>query len=187
VDDRDAELHAGIIAGKEEAVAEFEQRYREPFIARGVRKGLSTEDAEDAYQEVFLSTIERAATLEGPLGLSLRKYASTAMRYRIAEYHRGRPSEASLDELAERNKDSSVGARPAPPGNASEEIRAAVRRCLDGLRESYRVILELLFYDQVPADSVADSLGVARNTVYQTKGRALEQIRPCLEEALRAG
>lgn len=186
--DRDAELHAAIIAGKEDAVAEFERRYRTPFIARAVHKGLSPEDAEDAYQEVFLSTIQRAATLQGPLGLSLRKYASMAMRFQIAEHHRALPGELSLDDLGQREKEAGREARPpAVASQASDRVRAAVRRCLDLLREGHRVVLELLFYDQMSPEAIAETVGVARNSVYKTKTRALQQIRPCLEEALHAG
>jgi len=185
--DRDAELHAAIVAGKEDAVAEFERRYRTPFIARAVHKGLSPEDAEDAYQEVFLSTIQRAASLEGPLGLSLRQYASMAMRFQIAEHHRALPRDLSLDDLGDREKDAGREAHlPAAASQTSDRVRAAIRRCLDLLREGHRVVLELLFYDQMSPEAVADTVGVARNSVYKTKTRALQHIRPCLEEVLHA-
>lgn len=183
--DRDAELHAAIIAGKEDALGEFEQRYRRPFIARGVGKGMSPEEAEDAFQEVFFSTIQRAGTLEGSLGLSLRQYASRAMGFRIVDHFR-RPVELSFDEIEDID-----GRDIAPAGTPSESqgdarIRVAVRRCLDELSEAYRAILEAIFIGQMVPDTVAQTLGMPRNTIYKAKGRALEKIRPCLEEALHA-
>ncbi|MHB8689080.1 MAG: RNA polymerase sigma factor [Candidatus Dormibacteraceae bacterium] len=183
--DRDAEMHAAIIAGEDEALAEFEQRYRRPFIARGTGKGLSPEEAEDAFQEVFFSTVQRAGTLEGPLGLSLRKYASRAMGYRIAEHFR-RPAEESLDEIDD------TDTRPIPMAGSSSEsavnnrLRDAVRRCLDDLSETYRAILEAIVVGQMAPNTVAETLGLPRNTIYQAKGRALKRIRPCLEEAVHA-
>lgn len=183
--DRDAELHAAIIAGKEEALAEFEQRYRRPFIARGVGKGMSPEEAEDAFQEVFFSTVRRAATLEGPLGLSLRQYASRAMGYHIADHFR-RPAEVGLDEIENTARRQFAPAVTSPEPRAHDRIRDAVRRCLDGLSETYRAILEAIFVGQMAPEMVAETLGVPRNTVYKAKGRALEKIRPCLEDALHA-
>jgi RNA polymerase sigma factor (sigma-70 family) len=181
--DRDAEMHAAIIAGREEALAEFEQQYRGPFIARGTGKGMSLEEAEDAFQEVFFSTVRRAATLEGPLGLSLRKYASRAMGYRIAEHFR-RPTEASLDEMEDTDTRQIPTAESSPASAVNNRLRDAVRRCLDALSETYRAILEAIVVGQMEPGAVAEALGLPRNTVYKAKGRALKQIRPCLEEAL---
>jgi len=180
--DPDAELHAAIIAGEQAAVAEFDQRYREQFMSRGVRKGMPLADAEDAWQEVFIGTIQRARSLTGPLGQSLRQYASKAMGNRIADYHRSRERELrvdlSVDELAPTDA-------PAH-SHADERVRAEVRRCLERVGDTHRVILEALFTEQLTPEALADTLGVPRNTVYQKKIRALARIRPCLEEALRA-
>jgi RNA polymerase sigma factor (sigma-70 family) len=176
--DRDAMLHAAIIACEENAVAEFEQRYRKGFITRGLCRGLTAEDAEDAWQEVFLSTIDRAATLTGPLGLSLRQYASRAMGNQIADHHRGRRSNISLDEVA------ADPPSERPPVN--ERIRAAVKRCLERVADNHRVLLEALFVEEVPPDILAETLAVPRNTIYKRKSRAFAEIRPCLEEALGA-
>jgi RNA polymerase sigma factor (sigma-70 family) len=185
--DRDAELHAAIIAGKEDALAEFERRYRLPFIARGVAKGLSVEDAEDAFQDIFLSTAQRASTLEGPLGLSLRRYANGAMGFRIAEYldNRSRgPKVVTIDTVG----DDSAQLRAPEPASAEpqsdEHTRAAVRRCLEGLSEGGRAILEAIYFGQLSPELAAESLVVARNTLYKGKTRALDKIRPCLDQAL---
>jgi DNA-directed RNA polymerase specialized sigma24 family protein len=56
---------------------------------------------------------------------------------------------------------------------------------MEAIKASYRVLLELLFYEGLPAEAVAELLGVEVNTVYKTKGRAIGRIKPCLEEALR--
>ena len=187
--DRDAALHAAIIAGKEDALAEFEQRYRHPFIARGVAKGMSVEDAEDAFQDVFLSTAQRAATLEGPLGLSLRKYATGAMGFRIAEYlddRSCRPKVTSIDTIGDGNTQLAESEPDSVKPQSDDYIRAAVRQCLEGLSEGGRGILEAIYFGQLSPELVAETLGVARNTVYKAKGRALDKIRPCLEDALHA-
>jgi RNA polymerase sigma factor (sigma-70 family) len=185
--DRDAELHAAIIADKEDALAEFEQRYRLPFIARGVAKGMSVEDAEDAFQDVFLSTAQRASTLEGPLGLSLRRYANGSMGFRIAEYldnRTRRPKVMSIDTVGDDNAQLAAPEPASVEPQSDEHIRAAVRRCLEGLSEGGRAILEVIYFGQLSPELAAESLGVARNTVYKAKTRALDKIRPCLEEAL---
>jgi RNA polymerase sigma factor (sigma-70 family) len=187
--DRDAELHAAIIAGKEDALAEFERRYRLPFIARGVAKGMSPEDAEDAFQDVFLSTAQRAATLEGPLGLSLRKYATGAMGFRIAEYlddRSRRPKVTSIDTIGEGNSRLAAPEPATVEPQSDDHIRAAVRQCLERLSEGARAILEAIYFGQLSPELVAETLGVARNSVYRAKARALDKIRPCLEEALHA-
>lgn len=183
--DRDAELHARIIAGEEEAVAEWEREYRDRLFRYATRKGLPPEDAEDAFSDAFFATMKRAASLEGPLGLSLRKHAFAVVANKIADFHRRRTDDpVSLDRLIEEGNDE--GAILAAPHSTrpDERIVEAIRRCMQAIKGSYRILLELLYYEQFPVDVVAERLGVEVNTVYKTKSRAIARIKPCLEEAL---
>jgi RNA polymerase sigma factor (sigma-70 family) len=182
--DRDAELHARIISGEEEAVAEWEREYRDRLFRYAMRKGLPPEDAEDAFSDAFFATIKRAASLEGPLGLSLRKHAFAVVANKIADFHRRRTDDpVSLDRLIEEGKDDPAIAAPHST-RPDERIVEAIRRCMQAIRGSYRILLELLYYEELPVDVVAERLGVEVNTVYKTKGRAITRIKPCLEEAL---
>jgi RNA polymerase sigma factor (sigma-70 family) len=183
--DRDAAIHARIVAGEMSAVAEWEGLYRDRLIAYAIRKGLSAEDAEEAFSDAFFATMRRASTLHGPLGLSLRKHAFGVVGHKIADFHRKAADHAeSLDKLIE--ADPAVRLlHPAPPSiQPDARIVEAVRRCLETIKASYRVLLELLYYEGLPAEAVAELLGVEVNTVYKAKGRAISRIAPCLEEAL---
>jgi RNA polymerase sigma factor (sigma-70 family) len=167
------------------AVAEWEGLYRDRLIAYASRKGLSAEDAEEAFSDAFFATMRRASSLDGPLGLSLRKHAFGVVANKIADFYRKAADNAeSLDELIEKDP----AGLPLPPAPLSVQpdarIAEAVRRCMETIKASYRVLLELLYYEGLPAEAVAELLGVEVNTVYKAKGRAIGRIKPCLEEAL---
>ena len=182
--DQDAELHAALIAGEEDAVAEFEQRYRRQFIAHGKAKGMSLEDSEDAWQDVFFASAREAHRLT-PLGEGLRKYAWGMMRNLVADHYEKQSSaHESLDE--EQVSREAIRHQRVAPTMVDNSIRQAVRRCLEGLSAAPRALLEALFTEGLPPDVLAERLGIPRNTVYKRKTRALTQIRPCLEEALCA-
>lgn len=184
--DRDAAIHARIVVGERSAVAEWEELYGDRLIAYATRKGLSPEDAEEAFSDAFFATMRRASSLEGPLGLSLRKHAFGVVANKIADFHRKADHQTdSLDRLIEEDP-AGLPVHPMSPSVQTDaRIANAVRRCMEAIKASYRVLLELLFYEGLPAEAVAELLGIEVNTVYKTKGRAISRIKPCLEEALR--
>jgi RNA polymerase sigma factor (sigma-70 family) len=173
------------VVGERSAVAEWEELYRDRLIAYATRKGLSPEDAEEAFGDAFFATMKRASSLEGPLGLSLRRHAFGVVANKIADFHRNASHHVdSLDKLFEENPAGLPVYPVSPSVQPDARIANAVRMCLEAIKASYRVLLELLYYEGLPAEAVAELLGVEVNTVYKTKGRAISRIKPCLEEAL---
>jgi RNA polymerase sigma factor (sigma-70 family) len=68
-----------------------------------------------------------------------------------------------------------------------EATQAAVRTAVAGLSEPQRRLIEMRFYDEVPADEAAAALGVSRQGVFYRQREALRKLRSALSIASSAG
>ena len=81
----DAELHVGILAGDQGSIRRWHDRVM-PVVRRVLRrKGIPDEDAEEIFDDVFVSTIRHAVTIT-PLGSGLRPYIMGAAWRKIADH-----------------------------------------------------------------------------------------------------
>ncbi len=179
--DVDAELHLGILAGHESALAAWEARYRSTMCRRARQLGLPEIEAENAFEEALHQTMLRANQLL-PLGSSLRRFAYTVLRRRIADYHRRHEGHemVDLEQLADDERPFS----PVSPrtDEAGGDLSSRLRDCLDRLPERYRMMLEALYVERMRVDDLAGKLGIKPNSVIVARRRALAEVRGCMEE-----
>ena len=72
------------------------------------------------------------------------------------------------------------------PAEAEEEAPIDSQRltgCLEALPERERTVLVMTFYDDRPADAVAQELGLSAGNVRVIRHRGLERLRGCMDAA----
>ncbi len=173
----DAVLHAGIIARQARALEIWEERYRHRIIHAGIRDGLSDDASEEVWYSEVLTTIwDKAETIK-PLGSGLKHYSFGIMRMQARSYRRQElGASASFEETQITS--------PAPPSAMPANRRAEVRRCLEALSPRDRLLVELVCMERVDVEVVAEEFGILPRSIQRATERAMQKIRPCLEESL---
>lgn len=153
----------------------------EDFVAhdrfvRDLARRLLAEDvhgAEDLAQDVWSAAIERPpphrSSLRGWLRAVTLALNTNRLRRHVPSY------DATLD------------ARARPDAHSAEQVelaaqRRAVARAVHELREPYRAVVLLRFYESLPPREVASRLGRPVETVNTQIKRALAQIRLALQK-----
>src|SRR4051794_14321568 len=124
-------VHVGVIARDHESLIAFEGHLRSRAIWRARRVGLSNEDAEEVWQDVFLSAVDRAPYLV-PLGRSLRNYALTAVHHASVDRVRARVRRGEVS-LEMEDSDARWRLRGSGASSVSEATADALRRCRESL------------------------------------------------------
>lgn len=94
-----------------------------------------------------------------------------------------RTDEEDIDEVIDTLQDDGPGALEVIAG---AERRAGVKRCMEGLSDTHRECLNLVFYEELSLAEVASLQGCPENTVKTRLFHARQNIRRCLEKLLRA-
>jgi RNA polymerase sigma factor (sigma-70 family) len=166
----------------------FDRRYRGLLLGVGRRLGLSASDAEDAAQETLAAFVEkyRAGQYRRESG-RLRDWLAGIMAHKVRDIQRRTHRERSQMGGIRRNstieavEDSSIAA------SIEQEWTAAVlRECLERVRQEVLPqaleSFELYALHQLPAQVVAERLGISVDSVYQNKRRILGRIRQLLPQ-----
>lgn len=139
------------------------------------RRHLRDEDAaHDLAQHVLVLAIEklRAGEIREPDRIA--SFVFGTCRMVVMEMRRG---ERRRDELLEQfSEDLSI----ADIAIAPRLDEAKVARCLEKLAERERTVMVLSFYDDEPAEKVAESLGLTAGNVRVIRHRALGKLRDCV-------
>ena len=144
-------------------LAAFDQlvlRYRAAVVrvAQGI---VGREHAEDVAQDALLLAFKALPSIEEPR--KFPAWLSAITRHRAARFgkreHEQRSHQVLLDELLLENLASL--ARPFADELDNEELR----RALEEVPESYRLVLRLRFLDEMPLKRIAAFLGAPLSTV----------------------
>jgi len=184
-------LRAGDAAAFEQLVRDHGGR-----MLAVVRRFLgSEEDAQDAVQEAFLSAFKALDRFEGQsrLGTWLHRIAVNAALMKLRS-RKSRPNEQSADDLLPKFLEDGHQAAPASEwrngGLAAlekAETRDLVRRSIDELPESYRIVLLLRDIEEKDTEETAQLLGMTPNAVKTRLHRARQALRALLDPHLRGG
>ena len=184
-------LRAGEAAAFEQLVRDHGGR-----MLAVVRRFLgSEEDAQDAVQEAFLSAFKALDRFEGQsrLGTWLHRIAVNAALMKLRS-RKSRPNEQSADDLLPKFLEDGHQAAPASEwrngGLAAlekAETRDLVRRSIDELPESYRIVLLLRDIEEKDTEETAQLLGMTPNAVKTRLHRARQALRALLDPHLRGG
>lgn len=170
----DPELGAAIVAGDEDAEAEFFLRYA-TRVRRQVDHALrSHAEAEDLTSEILQAALSalRRGSFRGESQLST--FVHAVGRNKIGEhFRRRRPLTTELtDELG------LEAPGPSPDESSSRlQLAVAIRRALLELKPKYRQVLCLFYYQELSVAEIAGRLEVSPRTVSEWKDYGLRVIR----------
>lgn len=152
------------------------------------------ETAEDLVQETFLAALRSARSFEGRS--SFRTWLTGVLRHKIVDRMRqGQPAADGTIDAFERwseglFKDNGKWRRGPQawrplPGNDDErtELTKAIENCLGKLPPQTAEMFVLREQHDVPADRLADSLGITTAHLWVRLHRARLALRKCLESS----
>lgn len=157
-----------------EAEAELYRRFAPRVRLYGLKHLRDAQAAADLMQQVLFMTIEglRAGKLREPGRVG--SFVFGVCRMVVLELRRGR---ARRERLLQQYGDDLLIADPSVAPRLDHE---RVAGCLDRLSERERSVLLLTFYEEKPANEVADALGLTASNVRVIRHRALERLRDCV-------
>ena len=194
----EADLLAGLRRGDDQAFEALVRRFSGAMLA-AIRRILRNEDdARDALQDAFVSVFRAVGRYQGESRLAtwLHRIAVNAALMKLRG--RRRHPEASIEALLPRFQDDGHEVVPNEPWKVSEaaadeaieratraETRELVRRAIDELPETYRVVLILRDIEELSTDEAAHLLEVTPNAVKIRLHRARQALRAKLDPSLR--
>lgn len=153
-------LHAGLVAGDEQALTEVYERYAALVFTVALRLVRDPASAEDVVQEVFVQVWRQPAMFDPAAG-TLRSW--------LAMLARRRAIDAIRRSARQRRRAEAAGAPPAGTDPAEAAIDAAlassVRTAVAALPDAQRTAVLLAYAGGLTAREIAARLGVPEGTV----------------------
>lgn len=140
--------------------------------------------AEDLFQSTHLILCEKWRQYEP--GTNFLAWARQIARYEFLASvdharHRLVAVEAEVLEAALSKVQSSSRATSA---NRLASKRRALQKCLEGLQDRSRQILELRYEQGLPCNTIARQLGMLPNALYKLLSRVRQGLATCVERAM---
>ena len=127
------------------------------FVLRLVRNDAT---AEDLISEVFLDVWRQAGKFEGRSQVST--WLLSIARFKALSVLRRKPESELDDETAEAIEDTS----DTPDVTLEKKQKAdIIRKCLSGLSNEHREIVDLVYYHEKSVEEVAEIVGIPEATV----------------------
>jgi RNA polymerase sigma-70 factor (ECF subfamily) len=180
-------------AGEPEAFETLVRTHSAPLLRVARRFLRDEEDARDAVQDALISAYRSIGRFDAEARLSTWLHRivvnSSLMKLRTRRRH----PEESIDDLLPHFADDGhqVPANSEWPLSADEllvrdEIRELVRRNIDELPESSRVVLLLRDIEEMSTEETAEKLGITPNAVKVRLHRARQALRARLDPHMRS-
>lgn len=138
----------------------------------------SPENAEDAVQRMFEYVIPKIKNDEINSPSGLLSYMLTGARhsyYKIVE-------KFDTDDLEE-IRESFVSEPEQAWRLISQDHQAALKVCLDKLKEHYRDLMVFLFsHPNADSEDIAEHFGISLNNAWIRKHRAVQMVSDCVKE-----
>jgi RNA polymerase sigma-70 factor (ECF subfamily) len=189
----DAQLLERLKRGEAEAFETLVRRHS-PALLRVARRILrNEEDAREALQDAFVSIFKSIGRFVGDSRLATWLHRVTVNAALMKLRTRRRHPETSIEELLPRFRDDghevSGNARWSEPASeliARKETAEFVRRMVDSLPDSYRVVLVLRDFEELSTEEVARMLEATPNAIKIRLHRARQALRAKLDARFRA-
>ena len=182
----DRDLIAACLAGDSAAWETLVARYQRLVYSIPLKARLSTDDAADIFQSVWLKLYEKLDGLRDHEKLSSWLITTTTREvWRVAARNRRDAAPAASDEDEPGNSLEQIAAT-APLADAEREVleqQQLVRDALEALPDRCRNLLTLLFYekDEMSYAEIARRVGMPVPSVGPTRARCLEKMRRLLK------
>ena len=152
------------------------RRYSSMVYRLAYARTRSRADAEDIYQEVFLSLTKCEMTFESEEQLKawlLRATANRSVNLFRSAWRRHVQTVEAIPEAAEQRE--------------SGERFDALNRALDGLSSRYRTVIHLYYYEEMTVDEISAALGVKPATIRSRLARGRERLKAKLTGSREGG
>ena len=179
-------------AGEEAAFEQLVRTQGGRMLAVARRLLGDEEDARDAVQEAFAAAFRSVASFAGSCRLStwLHRIAVNAALMKLRR-RRSRPEDA-IEDLLPKFREDGHQAHPSIPWEEPveemlerEEMCALVRKLVEQLPATYRSVLVLRDFEELPTSEVAELLGITENAVKIRLHRARQALRTLLDPYVR--
>lgn len=159
--------------GRASAWNQLVVRYRRLVYSIPMRMGLSSDDADDVFQNTFLS-LHRQIERGDILG-SLPAWLSTVARNESIATLRRRRRLTGLEESEEQATED-----PMKEMEMMVDSHRALR-ALEGMRDKCRELLTALYVDGLSYEEVNQKLGMPLGSIGATRQRCIDTLRKLLE------
>ena len=171
--EQDCDLIARILAGDESAMQDLYARYGQRLYAYALRLTGDPATAEDVTQDTLIIAWRTAGEYRGTGHLIAWLLGIVHHRAMKALQHTPRP----IDSL----EDTIPGTGPSPEEQAqTQEMSEWVRQGLQDLSPAHRAVLELVFYQGMSLNEVAEICGCPLGTVKSRLSYARKHLRGVL-------
>jgi RNA polymerase sigma-70 factor, ECF subfamily len=165
--------------------AEILAHHAERLAGYLISLGATAGEAEDLVQDVAVAVTDSPATPDNPLAWLLtiaRRRWIDRLRHREVHQRRELPLDA-LDEAL-----SATFAEPDPDLDLSMETEAAALRiCLGHLAPQARRMIDLHYWQDCDAESIAQTLSWQENAVRVALSKIRRTLAECVQRTLRRG
>jgi RNA polymerase sigma-70 factor, ECF subfamily len=181
----DEELIGRVRGGETRLFGELVRRYQDPVFAMALRLLGDASDAEDVAQEAFLRVHRGLEGFKGDAKFSTWLYRITCnlctdWLRKNRRHGRKMTSLEAATELVDTRVQLERGLEEA------EELQS-LRTALDGLRERYRSLVILHYYQGLPCQQISEIMGMPMKTVETRLYRARRMLRERLEKSGQEG
>lgn len=190
--DEDATMVRRIKAGEQEAFAELVRAHGGRLLAVARRFLGDEHDAQDAVQDAFVSAFKSMDSFHGRSKLATWLHRIVVNSALMKLRSRKRKPERSIDDLLPSFLDDGHMSQPATQWAVTHdraigerETRELVRRRIEQLPESYRVVLLLRDIEGMNTEETAKTLGIAVGAVKTRLHRARQALRTLLDPDMR--
>jgi RNA polymerase sigma-70 factor, ECF subfamily len=187
----EADLIAGLRRDDDDAFELMVRKFGGRMLATARRLLGSEDDARDALQEAFLCAFRSSAHFKGEsaLGTWLHRIVinSSLMQLRYRKRHPEDQIDELLPDFDQNGNWLETRDCPLPLDRVLEtsETRSMVRRCVEQLPPSHRIVLLLRDIEGLDTEQVAAQLGLTTNAVKIRLHRARQALKTLIEAANR--
>lgn len=180
----DKDLINGILKKDDQAILRFVQTHKDQVYWQAYRMLRSSQDAEEACQDVFMKALGRMAKFEGRCSLSTWLYKITyttcldVIKLRKKTAGEEEIDQASVPEWSE--IESSLGLLEM------NEQREIIDRCLGMLNETDALLLELFHLKEMAITEIAEITEMTNGAIRVRMMRARKKLAVLLEKSLPA-
>jgi RNA polymerase sigma-70 factor (ECF subfamily) len=188
----DSNLIAGLRAGSDEAFETLVRLYMARLLSVARRFLKNEEDARDAVQDAFISAFRSIKSFEAGAKLSTWLHRivvnSSLMKLRTKRRHPEEDIGTLLPVFAEDGHQLDPAAPwPVSPEDLVQqaETRELVRKSIDALPDTYRVVLLMRDIEEMSTEETAAALGITTSAVKVRLHRARQALRTLLDREVR--
>ena len=141
---------------------------------------------EDVTGDVIVRAIQSAFSGES-VG-QFRSWLNTITDRTVADFYRARERRPEESPLERQDDEGTAIEPPAPDTRGYVEVQTVIEDLLDELRPDHRRVVELVVFEDRPADAAADEVeGMTSANVYQVVSRFRARLRKMLEDDTGTG